>query len=54
MESKESLKKTKEHSMKKKKKLENLRPKHLTLSKERQEAKLGIAKQKDLLRERQE
>ena len=39
--------------MKKKKKLETLRVKYLTLSKEHQEAKSKIAKQKDLLIERE-
>lgn len=53
LESKESMRKIKEHSMKKKKKLETLRVKYLTLSKEHQEAKSKIAKQKDLLIERE-
>ena len=39
--------------MKKKKKLETLRVKYLTLSKEHQEAKSKIANQKDLLIERE-
>ena len=53
MESKESIRKIKEHSMKKKKKLETIRVKYLTLSKEHQEAKSKIDKQKDLLIERE-
>ena len=54
MELKESIKKIKEHSMKKKKKLETLRDKYLTLSREHQEAKSKIAMQEDLLIEREE
>ena len=54
MELKESIKKIKEHSMKKKNKLETLRDKYLTLSREHQEAKSKIAMQEDLLIEREE
>ena len=54
MELKESIKKIKELSMKKKNKLETLRDKYLTLSGEHQEAKSKISMQEDLLIEREE
>lgn len=54
MELKESIKKIKEHSMKKKKKLETLRDKYLTLSRYHQEAMSKITMQEDLLIEREE
>ena len=54
MELKESIKKIKEHPMKKKNKLETLRDKYLTLSIEHQKSKSKIAMQEDLLIEREE